>query len=62
MKITGEGGVGVVPFQRMASHQLFKGFSDQTKEADAHFLVSVVDLARFVSTSVCWYWIQDSLV
>ena len=52
----------MVPFQRMASHQLFKGFSDQTKVGDAHFLVSVVDLAHFVSTSVCWFWIQDSLV
>ena len=52
----------MVPFQRLASHQLFKGLSDQTKVAYAHFLVSVVDLARFVSTSVCWFWIRDSLV
>ena len=36
--------------------QLIQGFSDQTKVADAHFLVSVVELAPFLSISVCWFW------
>ena len=40
MKITGEGGGGwVVPFERMDEEQLIQGFSNQTKVADAHFLV-----------------------
>ena len=29
--------------------QLIQGFSDQTKVADAHFLVSVVELTPFLS-------------
>ena len=36
--------------------QLIQGFSDQTKVADAHFLVSVVELTPFLSISVCWLW------
>ena len=40
MKITGEGGG---PFERMDHAQLIQGFSNQIKEADAHFLVSVVE-------------------
>ena len=32
--------------------QLIQGFSDQTKVADAHFLVSVVELTPFLSISV----------
>ena len=36
--------------------QLILGFSDQTKVADAHFLVSVVELTPFLSISVCWFW------
>ena len=36
--------------------QLIQGFSDQTKVADAHFLVSVVELTPFLSISVCWFW------
>ena len=35
--------------------QLIQGFSDQTKLADAHFLVSV-ELTPFLSISVCWFW------
>ena len=36
--------------------QLIQGFSDQTKVADARFLVSVVELIPFLSISVCWFW------
>ena len=35
---------------------LIQGFSDQTKVADTHFLVSVVELTPFLSISVCWFW------
>ena len=41
----GEG--GGVPFERMDHAQLTQGFSDQTKVADAHFFVSVVELTPF---------------
>ena len=37
--------------------QLIQGFSDQTKVADAHFLLSVVELTSFLSISVCWFWL-----
>ena len=40
----------------MDHEQLIQGFSDQTKVADAHFLVSVVELTPFLSISVCWFW------
>ena len=43
MKIS-EGGRGGGPSERMDHAQLIQGFSDQTKVADAHFLVSVVEL------------------
>ena len=48
MKIS-EGGRGREggPFERMDHAQLIQGFSDQTKVADAHFLVSVVELTPF---------------
>ena len=60
MKIS-EGGRGGVPFERMDHVQLIQGFSDQTKVADAHFLVSVVELTlSFKSISVCWFWFQLS--
>ena len=36
--------------------QLIQGLSDETKVADAHFLVSVVELTPFLSISVCWFW------
>ena len=49
-----EGG-GDGPFERMDHAQLIQGFSDQTKVADAHFLVSVVELTPFLSISVCWF-------
>ena len=44
--------------------QHIQGFSDQTKVADAHFLVLVVELTHFLSFSVCWVWfwlLQTSL-
>ena len=40
----------------MEHAQLIQWFSDQTKVADAHFLVSVVELTPFLSISVCWFW------
>ena len=46
------------PFERMDHTQLIQGFSDQTKVADAHFLVSVVELTPFLSISVCLFWFQ----
>ena len=52
------GGGGGVLFERMDHAQLIQGFSDQTKVADAHFLVSVVELTPFLSISVCWFWFQ----
>ena len=54
-----EGGGGA-PFERMDHAQLIQGFSDQTKVADAHFLVSVVELTPFLSISVCWFWFRLS--
>ena len=56
MKISeGEGGRGG-PFERMDHVQLIQGFSDQTKVADTHFLVSVVsELTPFLSISICWF-------
>ena len=50
-----EGGGGG-PFERMDHTQLIQGFSDETKVADAHFIVSVVELTPFLSISVCWFW------
>ena len=58
-----EGGRGRegVPFERMDHEQLIQGFSDQqTKVADAHFLVLVVELTTFLSISVCWFWFRLS--
>ena len=44
--------------------QLIQGFSDQTKVANAHFLVLVVELhvhvTPFLSISVCWFWFRLS--
>ena len=57
MKISEGGrGRGGGPFERMDHAQLIQGFSDQTKVADAHFPVSVVELTSFLSISVCWFW------
>ena len=54
MKISEGGrGRGGGPFERMDHAQLIQGFSDETKVADAHFLVSVVELTPFLSISVC---------
>ena len=54
MKICEGGREGGGPFERMDHTQLIQGFSDQIKLADAHFLVSVVELTPFLSISVCW--------
>ena len=51
-----EGGGGGDPFERMDHTQFIQGFSNQTKVADAHLLVSVVELTPFLSISVCWFW------
>ena len=59
MKIS-EGGRRGVPFERMDHAQLIQGFSDQSKVADAHFLVLVVELTSFLSISVCWFWFRLS--
>ena len=56
MKISEGGREGGGPFERMDHAQLIQGFSDQTKVADAHFLVLVVELTLFLSISVCWFW------
>ena len=60
MKISEGGRGGGVPFERIDHAQLIQGFSDQTKVADAHFLVSVVELTPFLSISVCWFWFRLS--
>ena len=60
MKIS-EGGRGRGgPFERMDHAQLIQRFSDQTKVADAHFLVSVVELTPFLSISVFWFWLSQT--
>ena len=62
MKISDGGREGGGPFERMDHAQLIQGFSDQTKLADAHFLVSVVELTPFLSISVCsfWFWLSQT--
>ena len=57
-----EGGGGGGLFERIDHAQLIQGFSDQTKVADAHFLVSVVELTPFLSISVCWFcfWLSQT--
>ena len=60
MKISERGREGGSSFERMDHAQLFQGSSDQTKVADAHFLVSVVELTPFLSISVCWFWVRLS--
>ena len=55
-----EEGRRVVPFERMDHTQLIQGCSDQTKVADAHFLVLVVELTLFLNISVCWFWFRLS--
>ena len=61
MKIREGGrGRGGGTFERMDHAQLIQGFSDQTKVADAHFLVLVVELTPFLSISVCWFWFRLS--
>ena len=56
MKISEGGRGGGIPFERMDHTQFVQGFSDQIKVADTHFLVLVVELAPFLSISVCWFW------
>ena len=53
-------GGGGGPFERKDHTQLIQGFSVQTKVADAHFLVSVVELTPLLSISVCWFWFRLS--
>ena len=59
MKIS-EGGRGGVFLLKEWTLQFIQGFSDQTKVADAHFLVLVVELTPFLSISVCWFWFRLS--
>ena len=49
-----------IPFERMDYAQFIQGFSDQSKVADAHFLVLVVELTPFLSISICWFWFRLS--
>ena len=50
---------GVVPYERMASHSLSRVLVIKIcKAADAHFLVSVVELTPFLNFSVCWFWVR----
>ena len=58
MKISEGGREEGGPFERMDHVQLIQGFSDQTKVADAHFLVSFVELTPFLSISICWFWLN----
>ena len=46
----------------MGHAQLIQRFTrvDQTKMADAHFLVSVLELTPFLSISVCWFWLSQT--
>ena len=60
MKMREGGREGGGPFDRMGHAQLIQGFSDKNKVADAHFLVSVVELTLFLSISACWFWFQLS--
>ena len=60
MKISERGRGRGVPFERMEHAQLIQGFGDQTKVADAHFLVLVVELTPFLSISVCWFWLSQT--
>ena len=57
MKISegGRGRGGGVLLKEWTMHSFIQGFSDQTKVADDHFLVSVVELTPFLSISVCWF-------
>ena len=55
-----EGGGGGVFLLKEWTLQFIQGFSDQTKVADAHFLVLVVELTPFLSISVCWFWFRLS--
>ena len=56
MKINEGRREGGCSFGKNGHAQLIQGFNDQTKVADAHFLVSVVELTPFLSISVCWFW------
>ena len=64
MKISdeGRGGEGMFLLKEWTHAQLIQGFSDQTKAADAHFLVSVAELTPFLSISVCWFsfWLSQT--
>ena len=57
MKISEGGrGRGGVLLKEWTMHSLSRGLVIKTKVADAHFLVSVVELTPFLSISVCWFW------
>ena len=60
MKISEGGRGGGLLLKEWTHTQLIQGFSDQTKVADAHFLVSVAELTPFLSISVCWFWFRLS--
>ena len=57
MRLSGEGGNGCGRGRGTGGGpQLIQGFGDQTKVADAHFLVSIVESTPFLNISVCWFW------
>ena len=56
-----KGGGEVFLLEEWTTHNLLRGLNiDQTKVADAHFLVSVVELTPVLSISVCWFWFRLS--
>ena len=49
-----------VPFEKMDSHSFnIKGFSDQSKVAHAHFLVSVAQSTPFGEHFGLFVWFRD---
>ena len=58
----GEGEEGMFLLKEWTHVQLIQGFNDQTKAADAHFLVSVAELTPFLSISVSWFsfWLSQT--
>ena len=59
MNINGEGGWSLL--KERTSHSLCRGLVIKLRSvADAHFLVSVVELTPFLSISVCWFWFRLS--
>ena len=60
MKISEVGSGRGVLLKEWTTHSLSRRLVIQTKLADAHFLVSVVELTPFLSISVCWFWFRLS--